>query len=290
MIQRSTIKRVARRAVSSVAVYSGYCFLAELLGAGRGIRILCYHSISDRPTSTFAVSTLDFARQMQFLVERFTLISVDRWVDLLRKGESIPLQTVAVTIDDGYRDAYTHAYPIFTRFAVPVTIFLPVEFIGAGSPARATDKLSQTDFLSWNEVREMSQNGVAFGSHALTHVSLTRLTRQEVKYQLEGSKARLEAEIGKPVTGFAYPYGTLRDFNPEIEQLVTDAGYSWAVAGISGVNNHRSDLFALRRTKVERNDGIVVFAKAMKGALDPWIVVDRFGWFLQGRSIWGRSR
>jgi peptidoglycan/xylan/chitin deacetylase (PgdA/CDA1 family) len=285
MIRRSTVKRLVRRAISSAAFFSGYCFLTDLLGTGCGARILCYHGISDRPVSTFAVSTLDFARQMQFLAERFTVISVDQLVGLLRQGRSIPPRAVAVTIDDGYRDAYTNAYPILTRFAIPATIFLSVEFIGSSSSERVTGKSLQTDFLSWDQVREMSQNGIAFGSHTLTHVSLTKLTRQDVQYQLEVSKTRLETEIGKPVTGFAYPYGKFGDLSPEIEQLVAAAGYSWAVAGISGVNDHQSDLFALKRTRVERDDSMRGFERAMKGALDPWIVMQRLGWFLMKKSV-----
>ena len=277
MIQ-TTIKRLGRPIVSSVAFLTGYCFLTESLGVNRGARILSYHGINHRPTNSYAVPTQKYANQMKFLTERFTIISVDQLVDLLREGKSIPPR--AVTIDDGYKDAYTNAYPILKRFAIPATIFLPVEFIGASPSERATSKLPQTDFLSWDQVREMSQNGIAFGSHTLTHVSLTKLTLQEVQYQLESSKARLEIEIGKPVPGFSYPYGTVRDFNPEIEQLVAAAGYSWAVTGLSGVNNRRSNLFALRRTKVERDDGMYVFKKAMRGALDPWIVMDRLGKFL----------
>jgi peptidoglycan/xylan/chitin deacetylase (PgdA/CDA1 family) len=284
MIQRSTLKRFARRAVSSAAFYSGYCSLAGLLGTGRGARILCYHSISERPANPYAVSTQDFVRQMQFLAQRFTIISVDQLLDLLQAGKSIPPRTVAVTVDDGFKDAYTNAYPILTRFAVPATVFLPVDLIGASPFERTTSKFPQSDFLSWDQVREMSQNGIAFGSHTLTHVSLARLTLQQARYQLESSKARLEAEIGKPVPGFSYPYGTVRDFNLEIEQLVADAGYSWAVTGIHGVNNHKTDLFALRRIKVERDDGMFVFEKAARGSMDPWILVDRLGWFLQARN------
>jgi peptidoglycan/xylan/chitin deacetylase (PgdA/CDA1 family) len=284
MNPRCTIKRLARLGVSSAAFFGGYCSLAKALGASHSARILCYHSISDRPKNEFAVSTQDFARQMQFLSERFTIVSVDQWVDLLRGNELLPDRVVAVTIDDGYRDAYTHACPILTRLAIPATVFLPVAFIGSGSSERTEGQSPQTDFLSWDQVREMSRAGIVFGSHTLTHVSLTDLTYQEVKYQLERSKARLEAEIGKPVTGFAYPYGTFRDFSPEIKQFVASAGYSWAVTGTSGINKHKTDRFALRRTKVERDDGMVVFEKAVRGALDLWIVVDRLGWFLQARD------
>lgn len=274
------IKSLTRRAISSAAFWSGYCLVAESLGIGRGARILVYHGINDSPTSPYAVSARDFAFQMRFLAEQCRPVSVHSLVELLRRGRPIPPRTVAVTIDDGYSDAYTHAYPILRRFAIPATVFLPVDLIGAGSSGTATSRLPQTEFLLWSQVREMSRSGIDFGSHTLTHVSLTEPARQDIREQLEKSKARLEEEIGQPVTGFAYPYGTYRDFNPEIAQLVTATGYSWAVTGISGANDHRCDLFALRRTRVERDDGMVVFQRALRGALDPWIVMQRLGSFM----------
>ena len=277
MTQGSTIKSFARRAVASAAVLGGYCFLIKLLGIHRGARILCYHGINDRPTNLHAVCTADFVRQMELVAERFTVISMEQLVALLRGGKAIPPRAVAVTIDDGHRDAYTHAYPILTRFGIPATVFLPVAFIGTGSAEGATSRLPQADFLSWDQVREMSQGGVDFGSHSLTHVSLTKLTREAARCQLISSKTRLETEIGKPVTGFSYPYGTFRDFCRETEQLVAATGYSWAVTVISGVNDQGSDLFALRRTRVERDDGLGLFEKALKGALDPWIAMQRLG-------------
>jgi peptidoglycan/xylan/chitin deacetylase (PgdA/CDA1 family) len=94
----------------------------------------------------------------------------------------------------------------------------------------------------------------------------------------------LQDELGKPATGFAYPYGTVRDVSPAVERLVVAAGYAWAVTGLSGVNTPRSNLYALRRTKIEQGDDLALFVKATRGALDPWIVVDRLGRFYNNRS------
>jgi peptidoglycan/xylan/chitin deacetylase (PgdA/CDA1 family) len=287
-MSRTTIKRIGRQIVARVAYYSGYCAATGWLGTRRGTRILSYHGISDRPSNPYAVSTENFTAQMEHLAERYTLISADSAVELLRRGMPLPPLAVAVTFDDGYRDAYTHAYPVLRRLGIPATIFLPVAYMDTSSGtcvktgipsalAAAAGKLAQADFLTWDQVAEMSSNGISFGSHTMSHESLTRLAASEVRYQLERSKAELEVRLGKAVTGFAYPYGTVRDFNLATRQAVKAAGYSWAVTGLSGLNDGRSDLFALRRTKIERYDTMPVFVKAMQGALDPWVLVDRLG-------------
>jgi peptidoglycan/xylan/chitin deacetylase (PgdA/CDA1 family) len=281
MSTREVVKRAARHTVAMGAYYSGFCGLVRLLGGGRGARILCYHSVSAEPRGAFAVSTTDFAAQMKQLRERCALIGLDELGELVRNGGAIPEGAVAVTIDDGFRDAFTNAFPVLASLKIPATIFLPVALIGR---VGVETRLPQKDFLSWAQVREMRQNGVCFGSHSLTHVSLKRVTHDEACRQLEDSKEIMEQELGEPIRGFSYPYGTFRDWDREVEEMVEAAGYAWAVAGISGLNYSNSDPFALRRTKVERDDGMPVFEKILSGALDSWILVDRFGTFLQGRN------
>jgi len=274
---RNSIKRYGRPIVAHSAYYSGYCRLTRWQGA----RIVSYHGILDTPTNHYAISTASFTQQMQHLAEHYTPVTVDYLVDLLHTGKPIPPRAVAVTFDDGYQDVSTRAYPILQRFGIPATVFLPTALIGTRSSERAAQGMVQTTFLTWEEVCEMSRHNITFGSHTVHHVSLAAISRREAQYQLEQSRARLEDEIGQPVTGFAYPYGTVRDYNHETARLVADAGYRWAVTGLSGITNHRSNPFALRRTKLEGGDGLAIFAQALQGALDPWVLVDRLGGLLK---------
>lgn len=278
---RVAIKRLGRPVVAALAYYGGYCAVAGRFWGARAGRILSYHGISDRPANAYAVSAEDFACQMRYLAGRFAPISVDRLVEHLRTGGRLPERSVALTIDDGYADVYAHAYPTLVQYAIPVTIFLPVDFVGTTGLADAAARMSQTDFLTWDQVRAMSQHGISFGSHTISHQSLARLTRREVQYQLESSRVKIEDETGTAVTGFAYPYGTARDFNSEVMRAVAQAGYLWAVTGVSGANTPRTDPFALRRTKIERGDAMQLFERAVQGALDPWVAVDWLGRFVR---------
>jgi peptidoglycan/xylan/chitin deacetylase (PgdA/CDA1 family) len=282
---RTTIKKFGRPAVATLAYFGGYCRIAELFGTNQGARIISYHGVSDKPSNPYAVSTLAFSGQMQYLSKHFVPISVDKLVLVLREGKPFPPRAVAVTFDDGYRDLYVNAYPILTKLAIPATIFLPIAFIGSDSNEIVGRRLAQADFLSWDQVKEMKANGIAFGSHTVNHISLAKLSPQRIRQELEESKARLEDEINEHVTGFAYPYGTVRDVNRQLEEAVAATGYKWAVTGTSGVNNARSDLFALRRTKVERDDGMYVFEKALHGALDPWVLADKLGGLLRATPL-----
>jgi peptidoglycan/xylan/chitin deacetylase (PgdA/CDA1 family) len=105
--------------------------------------------------------------------------------------------------------------------------------------------------LSWDEVMEMSQNNIDFGSHGCSHRILTTLNLDEVKQELIVSKKIIEEEIGKKVHLFSYPNG---DYNSEVKKLVQEAAYRCAVT-IKGCEEKEKepDLFALRRIGVHED-------------------------------------
>lgn len=105
--------------------------------------------------------------------------------------------------------------------------------------------------LDWDEIREMSDSGISFGSHSATHRILTMLTADEVRDEVEGSfRALREREINhSPV--FCYPNGNR---NREIERQVKEAGYRAAVGVSAGFEGRRpGDLFGLRRINIHND-------------------------------------
>jgi peptidoglycan/xylan/chitin deacetylase (PgdA/CDA1 family) len=83
--------------------------------------------------------------------------------------------------------------------------------------------------LSWDEIREMSNNGITFGAHTVTHAILTKLPLEETRKEILESKKRIEEEVGMPVTTFSYPNGGPADFNNEIKSILKQNGFMYAV-------------------------------------------------------------
>jgi peptidoglycan/xylan/chitin deacetylase (PgdA/CDA1 family) len=102
--------------------------------------------------------------------------------------------------------------------------------------------------LTWDEVREMSQYGISFGSHTVSHPILSTINEERVRFEIVESKRQVEKEINMPVRVFAYPNGTQRDFTERTKELLREAGYCCALTTISGTNGRERDLFELRRT------------------------------------------
>jgi hypothetical protein len=85
---------------------------------------------------------------------------------------------VVLTFDDGYRDFSTHAFPILCKYGFSATVFLPTASIGP-QPKKFKGKLC----LSWKEVKQLFREGVAFGSHTVSHAKLTTLNKDQVEFE-----------------------------------------------------------------------------------------------------------
>lgn len=94
--------------------------------------ILYYHRVGTGGVPLFSgVRPEVFEAQMRFLRQRCRLVSLDE----LFRGLQNPNAggpALAITFDDGYRDLYTHAFPILQKYQVPATIFVVVDSIETG--------------------------------------------------------------------------------------------------------------------------------------------------------------
>ena len=98
--------------------------------------------------------------------------------------------------------------------------------------------------LSWGEIGEMHNDGVAFGAHSVNHPILTNLPLEEAKREILQSKKDIDEKLGQPVTAFAYPNG---NFNSEIVKFIKD-GFTCAVTtGISRLITLKDNPYELDR-------------------------------------------
>jgi peptidoglycan/xylan/chitin deacetylase (PgdA/CDA1 family) len=108
------IKRALRAAFHS----SGALAAARWLKRGR-LRILMYHRFHERR---------DIERQCRHIRAHYTPVSLTEAANWLESG-GWPPNALAVTVDDGYRDFYQVAYPVFREYGIPATVYLVSDFL-----------------------------------------------------------------------------------------------------------------------------------------------------------------
>lgn len=105
--------------------------------------------------------------------------------------------------------------------------------------------------VNWDEVREMSQGGLSFGSHSCTHRIMTTITPDEVTEELVRSKQALLEQSVNYVPVYCYPNG---NSDPHIQRQVKTSGYEAAVSVRMGVEGCRPEnRYAIRRVGIHND-------------------------------------
>lgn len=117
-----------------------------------------------------------------------------------------------------------------------------LRYLGTPSDAESGDRM-----LTWDQVRLMKLRGIDFGGHSVTHPFISRLSREQVDWEVCECKRRIEQELQLPVDHFAYPSGREEDFGKWNEQVIRSAGYRAAVTTIWGMNYRCTNQMELRR-------------------------------------------
>ena len=106
--------------------------------------------------------------------------------------------------------------------------------------------------LRWDQVRAAAGSLIEFGAHTATHPILSSISSErELAAEIDGSKRRIEEELGRPVTHFCYPNGSERDIGAAAIEAVRAAGFRTAVTTETGLVRETGDLLRLPRIGVE---------------------------------------
>lgn len=104
-------------------------------------------------------------------------ISLEELYDYMVNGKPLKQKSVVLTFDDGYADIWVYAYPLLKKYNMCGTVYINPDFVEDRKENRLRldqkvddEKLKDEGFLSWNEIKQMDEEGVVFSeSHALTH-------------------------------------------------------------------------------------------------------------------------
>ena len=130
------------------------------------------------------------------------------------------------------------------------------------------EKASQV-MLTWEQIREMSENGMAIGGHTMTHINLPNAEYEDAVREINDCKRVIEEKTGKPVRHFSYPNsGNYDYYNDSIKEIVMRAGYSTSTTSVNGLADSNSDPFELSRIRVTPNLAEVMYQMECEPIVD----------------------
>lgn len=248
-----------------------------------------YHMISE-PLSEkdvkYACPKDRFHAHMKYLqAGGFNIVSMDDIYASIHDKKDLPGNPIAITIDDGFRDNYDNAFPVFQELNIPATIFLATGSIGKTNAWMERNNFPSRDMLTWDMVGEMDSNNITFGAHTISHARLSELDTENAYIEISQSKQEIDERLSKETRYFAYPYGLM---NEETPGLVKKAGFKLACSTRSGFNNHTTDPFLLRRIEVYGNDPVWKLAQKIKYGMNNASIMFplSYYWKRLGQRLW----
>lgn len=212
--------------------------------------ILQYHHISDSTPKSTSLSPELFKQHLKYLKENdFKVLKLNNVIKSLKRGENFQDKTVVITFDDGYRSIYETAFPVLKKYQFPFTIFVhtsPIE-----------NQLSQ--FVSWQNLKEMTDFGASIGNHTVNHQHLIPKNIKDdwqrrkaiITDEILNSQNVLENKAANVLRVFAYPYG---EFDLQTKNLVKNLGFV-AFGQHSGALPLIPDLLSIPRFPLGGNYG-----------------------------------
>lgn len=213
---------------------TGYCLQ---------VPVIFYHhiqpqadAIANKQTSVSTDLTY-FEQQLAYLNDHgYTSISALDLVNALRNHAGLPSKSIVVTLDDGYGDLYTNAFPLIKRYNIHVSVLIASGLVG------------NPGFVTWDQLNDMKNSGlVYFIDHSWSHYSVGLADINKIHYEIETARNQIEQYLGQKVDLFGYPYGTFT--SPEIEVLRED-NFLGAFSTIPGSWQCDSFIMTLHRIRI----------------------------------------
>ncbi len=107
--------------------------------------------------------------------------------------------------------------------------------------------------LGWDELRDLSRDpSVTIGAHTVSHPMLAKHAVNHAAREIAEGRARIEAELGRPVRHFSYPVGDPSSAGAREFALARSQGFATAVTTRPGhlFAGHAGHLHALPRVSV----------------------------------------
>lgn len=261
--ERSTPKvRIAVTAWDATSASSNHEYFVsrvEIVPVGRRnitLPILMYHYVHPPPSMKndllgyrLSVSPADFTTQMDWLsLHGFHPVDFNDVRAYFAGSQPLPAKPLVITLDDGYADLYTTAFPILAAHGFKAVAYIVSGFVGAPR------------YVSAPQVVQMDHNGIEIASHTVDHANLARSSYASAMHQLADSKRMLENLLGHPVLDFAYPSG---QFNAMSVAAVQRAGYDTAVTVAFSVDHSIGDRYLWTRVRVGGGESLADFVKSL---------------------------
>ena len=193
-------------ALFSLLLAATLLFNSQTSFAARHAVVLQYQHISDRTPPSKSATEAEFVQHLNYLENNgFSVWPLEKIISRVKRKQTIPDKTVAITFDHAYISVYRTALKHLTKRKLPFTVFV------AAAPVMKEHPL----YMNWQQLREIQKAGGTIGSMGITGGNLTKSLpderpeqRQErISKEVELNQTALKKFLGVMPKLFAYAEG-----------------------------------------------------------------------------------
>jgi peptidoglycan/xylan/chitin deacetylase (PgdA/CDA1 family) len=199
-----------------------------------------------------------FSALLDYLQKRYQLISYREAVERIYSGQ-VKAPAAAITFDDGLKN-HLRAARMLAERGISGCFFVCPGIVGERDVSRVQAFCRQRlfltqdeQFLSWDDLACMLDEGHEIGGHTMTHAKMCQLTSDALAEEVGTSYAIMKQRLGT-ARHFAWPFGQFFHITPEAAGCVFKHGFESCASGERGTHGphrQRNERICIRRDNVD---------------------------------------
>jgi peptidoglycan/xylan/chitin deacetylase (PgdA/CDA1 family) len=173
----------------------------------RKLRILLFNQVGQYPPEAMedGLPPESLVEQLDYLkTNGFHIIGVDEALAYMEGKRNLPENSLAITIDGGYADAYTQVLPTLEEEGIKATFFIAPSLIGNNRVIRD----HALPCMDWEQVGSLAEKGMIIGHYGCNGRIFKQVPKEAIEEDIRISKPLFEKNLGTQPIYYAVNEGT----------------------------------------------------------------------------------
>lgn len=256
-------------------IYKKIILIIGIKGDIGVLRVLVYHDIAPWEMGSFR-------RQIYLLKKEGWNFVEPNIYEAMIKGE-IPIvgKNLLLTFDDGFKSNFEVALTILNDLDIKAIFFVVTKFVDITNDSDAHNFISEgirpdlgaegipkhLTNMSWNDLKNLVNDGHVIGGHTFTHQRLSELSGDILLKEIVESADILEMKLGIRVRHFAFTFGDFTSLSPEAINLARNR-FDYIYTSLRGDNSAVPFQGIHYRDTVDPNQSSMLIGAFLDGLAD----------------------